>query len=71
MTIAGHTFHDTPHGRVCSGCAKRWDDIASATLEDLGKLDIAHTGALNAAEAAEIAAERDRIWEAVQKVCAA
>lgn len=69
MSIAGHTFVDTPHGRVCA-CGKRWADIACATRADSGKLHIAHTGALNDAEADEIAAERDRIWEAVQKVCA-
>lgn len=68
--IAGHTFHDMPHGRVCSGCGRRWSDIASTTHDDVGKLDIAHTGALNGAEADEIEAERDRIWRAVQTVCA-
>ena len=69
MSIAGHTFEDTPHGRVC-GCGRRWSDIASTTDADVGKMDIAHSGALNKAEADEIAAERDRIWEALAKVCA-
>ena len=69
MSIAGHSFVDTPHGRVC-GCGRRWVDIASVTRDDIGKLDIAHSGALNGQEADEIDAERERLWLALQKVCA-
>lgn len=66
--IAGHSFTDTPAGRVCLGCGKRWADIAGTTLDDVGKPDIAHIGALSEQEANEIIAERDRIWSAVAEV---
>ena len=39
-------------------------------MSDVGYLNIAHTGALTESEADEIAAERERIWQAVEKVAA-
>jgi hypothetical protein len=68
-TIAGHTFADTPAGRVCS-CGKRWTDIASATRANIGEHGWAHHGELIEREADEITAEVARIWEAVSKVAA-
>jgi hypothetical protein len=69
-TIAGHTFQDTPHGRVCAGCGKRWVDLACVTRADVGKPDIAHEGNLSGNEVDQIEVEKERIWQAVQKVCA-
>ena len=68
MTIAGHLFTDGPMGRAC-GCGMLWTQIAGATKDDVGRLGIAHTGALNEAELAEIVAERERIWRAVAETC--
>lgn len=66
--IAGHTFTDTPSGRVCLGCGKRWTDIAPATRANIGEHGWAHHGELIEREADEIIAERERIWEAVATV---
>ena len=62
--IAGHTFDETPMGRMCV-CGRRWIDICGTTKEDQGKPFIAHHGSVNAVEIEEIAAERDRIWDAL------
>lgn len=62
--IAGHSFVDGTNGRVCS-CGRRWVDICGASDADLDQLHVAHTGALNHAELAQIHAERDRIWAAL------
>ena len=61
MTIAGHSFNDTPQGRVCS-CGRRWVDIMGVTRADIGKPHIAHVGNLNEREALECEAECERFW---------
>lgn len=63
-TIAGHTFVDMMHGRVCE-CGRRWDEISGATRADIGKPNIAHRGDLNESEYLEIEVERDRYWNAL------
>jgi hypothetical protein len=68
MNIAGHTFVDTPGGRCCTLCGRRWTSIASATEVDIGRDGIAHTGALNAAELNQIVAERERIYATIADV---
>jgi hypothetical protein len=70
IQIAGHTFADTSAGRICA-CGKAWRDIASVTRADVGAFGIACHGALTDAEADQIAAERDRIWAAVQEAAGA
>jgi hypothetical protein len=61
--IAGHTFVEQRHGRVCE-CGCRWVNIAGVSREDVGKADIAHSGSLTEAEYEQIVAERMRAWEA-------
>lgn len=66
MTIAGHTFTDTPGGRICD-CGRRWLDVLAAReFWRSGETDIAHQGALNEAEVAELNAEVERIWAATK-----
>ena len=62
MTIAGHTFIDTPEGRLCRDCGKLWVDVALAHKEDINHLGWAHQGALTEHEYQQIEAERDRLW---------
>ena len=62
--IAGHSFENLPHGRACSACGQLWVNIAGTTEADEGKLGIAHTGSINAAEVREIRDEVQRIWDA-------
>lgn len=62
--IAGHTFIDTMHGRICE-CGRRWADIASVTRDDIGKPDIAHEGSLTENEYNSIIDERNRCWDAL------
>lgn len=63
-TIAGHTFVDTPMGRMCS-CGRRFVDICGTTKADRGKPNIAHHGNVNDTEIDEIDAENSRIWDAL------
>jgi hypothetical protein len=80
--IAGHSFSDTPSGRRCVSvdcngktCFMSWLSIRDATDADLGLLNIAHTGALNADELASIVKERAReeaaVWEAISYAASA
>lgn len=62
--IAGHTFADTPNGKICH-CGMRWDYILSARRENIGETGWAHVGALNDREYDEIEAARDKVWEAL------
>lgn len=66
--IAGHCFEDKGQGLICS-CGRRWVDISSATTEDINKPHIAHSGLLTPDEAAQIEAERNRVWSALSEVC--
>jgi len=54
-TLAGHNF--SSFGGPCS-CGISWFSIRSATLEDLGKPGIAHTGCLTQDEYNQIEAAR-------------
>lgn len=64
--IAGHTFPE--HG-PCE-CGIRWTTIRNATIQDLDKTGIAHTGKLNMHEVLQIQtrrlAEDARIAEAME-----
>jgi hypothetical protein len=76
MTIAGHTWTDTPRGRGCATCSMLRRVLHQATPEDVGRLGWAHVGALNSSEYSEIIADRDeargveleRLWQAVQEI---
>lgn len=70
MTIAGHTFIDSPTGRACA-CGRLWVQIAGTRHDDIGKPHIAHIGDLNVAEFEQIEAERERIWSTVFATVAA
>jgi hypothetical protein len=61
VLIAGHSFVDQIGGRACSVCGQHWVNIAGTTEADEGKLGIAHTGSINAAEIREIRDEVERI----------
>ena len=58
MTIAGHTWTDTPAGRACATCPMTRRALHQATPEDIGKVGWAHFGALTQDEYAQIAMER-------------
>ena len=58
--IAGHTLIETSRGRACAGCQRRWVDIRSATLADVGQPGFAHVDPVNEREIREIMAERER-----------
>jgi hypothetical protein len=60
--IAGHSFQETTHGRVCSACGKYYAEIGVVDIGDIGKTGIAHVGALTPREYDEIQRENDRIW---------
>jgi hypothetical protein len=62
MTIAGHTFTETPEGKRVCACGKSWIDVAPASRSDLGTAGWAHTGTLSESELYEIEQERERIW---------
>lgn len=64
---AGHTFLETWRGAVCD-CGVRWVDIANTRRDQIGQVGIAHVGALNDAEYAQIEAKRDHDWEALSDV---
>ena len=61
VTIAGHTFTETPEGRRCQ-CGCRWIDIAGTQADQIGHPHIAHVGCLTTAEYVQIEAERERGW---------
>jgi len=80
--IAGHSFAETSSGRRCIStdcngrtCFMSWLSIRDATDADLGLPNIAHTGALDAAELASIVEERAReeaaVWEAISYAASA
>jgi hypothetical protein len=69
--VAGHSFAWTNGVERCV-CGRTWDQISECTVDDVGKLELAHVGALNNAELEQIwaykeekARQRDAIWEAV------
>lgn len=65
MTIAGHTFVEFPHGRACQSCGKTWISVLNdREFWRPGEIGIAHSGALNSAEVAQLEAEISRIWTA-------
>lgn len=66
--IAGHSFSEQFHGRVCLGYGVRFADITSVQPSDVGKPGFCHQGVLNAAEFDQIIAERDRIWGCVADI---
>jgi len=63
--VAGHTFVQTERGEACADCGKLWLDVLNAReLWTPGATGIAHTGALNVTEIAELQAKLERIWNA-------
>ena len=70
MIIAGHAFN---LAGWCA-CGRRWTQIRNVGRECVGLEGIAHTGALNEAEASQIAAAREaedaRIADAMAGVAA-
>jgi hypothetical protein len=79
VMIAGHSFADTPMGRVCTSpasdgriCCARWLVVRTADECDIGAtLGLAHVGTLNSLELEQIrtarAAEEAIAWSAVME----
>jgi hypothetical protein len=79
MMTAGHSFADTPMGRVCTSplsdgrlCCARWLVVREADECDIGTtLGLAHVGTLNSLELEQIrtarSAEEAAVWSAVQE----
>ena len=75
MTIAGHTWTDTPAGKACATCPMTRRRLHCATTEDIGKSGWAHIDPLTQTEHGEIVAdihaaeaEGEAIWAAVVSV---
>lgn len=63
--VAGHKFVETPQGEACAVCGRRWLDILNQReFWRNGEMGIAHHGALNDAEVAELNDKLDRMWSA-------
>lgn len=62
--VAGHLFVDTPRGEACV-CGMTWIEVLNQREEwKPGVVGIAHIGALNESEIAELNAKLQRIWDA-------
>jgi hypothetical protein len=60
--IAGHSF-DGVTGECA--CGRRFSDIAGAEFADVGKMYVAHSGALTQHEFEQIVSERERLWRSL------
>jgi len=60
--IAGHTFYETPSGRLCH-CGMKWTMLLTATEDAISQPDWAHNGLLARFEYDQIKDERDKLWQ--------
>lgn len=68
-TVAGHIFEGVGSDQCCTAtvvrngenvvCGRFWTEIDDCGLDDLGKPDLAHVGALNQTELDQIIAKRE------------
>ena len=68
-TVAGHIFEGVGSDQCCTAtvvrngenvvCGRFWTEIEHCGLDDLGKPDLAHVGALNQTELDQIIAKRE------------
>jgi hypothetical protein len=68
-TVAGHIFEGVGSDQCCAAtvvrngenvvCGRFWTEIEHCGLDDLGKPDLAHVGALNQTELDQIIAKRE------------